>query len=311
MARESVRVSVDFAPVERVFAVATLVEALAHQDKGKEALELAATIDIGQLQPTPHTMAYLGCRARAAASQRDFAAQLADLCEAETALLSSNMSDGERMPLPDVLPWQVDHVFALLAQGRAEDAASLAEDLHERARSCSGRRVAIGLTQRALAATRGGAEQVDLLHAAVDNLGQTPAQLELGWATCELGAALRRQRKRKVARDYLTAAARLAQQLGAVSLFNTASAELAASGQRLRARNPSFASELTPAERRVATLAIEGMTNREIAQALFLTTKTVETHLSHIFQKLDITSRRQLSAALKPTELDATVVTTA
>ncbi|OAI40383.1 hypothetical protein AYO39_01380 [Actinobacteria bacterium SCGC AG-212-D09] len=299
-ARESLRVSIDAASIERAFAVATLVEALAHRDRVDEALELAATVEVDALQPTPHTMAFLGCRSQARRIQRDHVAELADLVRAETLLRSSNMSDPHAVALPDVLPWQANRVYALLANDQPGQATALADDLLRRAESASDRRVALGLAQRAAAATRKGDDAIDLLQRAVSTLSDTPALLDLASATCDLGAALRRQRHRRDAREHLRRAADLAHELGATRLLNTASDELAASGQRLRSRSSYPGTELTPAERRVATLAIEGMTNREIAQALFLTIKTVETHLSHIYQKLDITSRRQLSKAIAP-----------
>jgi DNA-binding NarL/FixJ family response regulator len=69
--------------------------------------------------------------------------------------------------------------------------------------------------------------------------------------------------------------------------------------QRLQQLDPARLDALTPSERRVAQMAADGQTNREIAQALFVTPKTVETHLSHIFRKLEIQSRSQLSGALE------------
>jgi DNA-binding CsgD family transcriptional regulator len=71
-------------------------------------------------------------------------------------------------------------------------------------------------------------------------------------------------------------------------------------GARPRRAALSGCDALTAAERRVATLAAEGLTNRQIAQALFVTTRTVETHLTHTFAKLDLTSRDELAAALWP-----------
>jgi DNA-binding NarL/FixJ family response regulator len=74
--------------------------------------------------------------------------------------------------------------------------------------------------------------------------------------------------------------------------------ELIDAGARPRRTPLSGPDALTPSERRVADMACEGLSNRQIAQALFLSLKTIETHLTHIYQKLDITSRRQLASAL-------------
>jgi DNA-binding CsgD family transcriptional regulator len=83
-----------------------------------------------------------------------------------------------------------------------------------------------------------------------------------------------------------------------VALERRARAELAAIGIRPRTTERSGAESLTPSESRVAKLAAAGQTNREIAQALFVTEKTVETHLGRAFRKLDVTSRRQLPDVL-------------
>jgi len=85
---------------------------------------------------------------------------------------------------------------------------------------------------------------------------------------------------------------------GALALARRAHEELAATGERVRPLEVAGVEALTPSERRVATMAAEGQSNREIAQALFLTVKTVETHLSNVYRKLGIRSRRELGEAL-------------
>src|SRR5205823_10971021 len=90
----------------------------------------------------------------------------------------------------------------------------------------------------------------------------------------------------------------LAARCGARTLERRARAELAAIGVRPRTADHSGTDSLTPSERRVVELAAEGGSNREIAQTLFVTEKTVETHLGRAFRKLDITSRRQLPDVL-------------
>ncbi|MBV8712637.1 MAG: helix-turn-helix transcriptional regulator [Solirubrobacterales bacterium] len=90
----------------------------------------------------------------------------------------------------------------------------------------------------------------------------------------------------------------MATRCGARRLERRARAELAAIGVRPRTAERSGTDSLTPSERRVAELAAAGQTNREIAQTLFVTEKTVETHLGRAFRKLDVTSRRQLPDVL-------------
>jgi DNA-binding CsgD family transcriptional regulator len=89
-----------------------------------------------------------------------------------------------------------------------------------------------------------------------------------------------------------------AHRTGAGGLATRAGTELRATGARPRSRVLSGLDSLTASERRVADLAREGMTNREIAQALFVTARTVEGHLTQAFRKLDVSSRNELPAAL-------------
>jgi DNA-binding NarL/FixJ family response regulator len=85
---------------------------------------------------------------------------------------------------------------------------------------------------------------------------------------------------------------------GALAIAKRAHEELEATGEKLRPLMATGVESLTPSERRVADMAGEGSSNREIAQTLFLSVKTVETHLSHAYSKLDIRSRSQLKTTL-------------
>ncbi|MEA2422205.1 MAG: hypothetical protein QOF55_1304, partial [Thermoleophilaceae bacterium] len=123
-----------------------------------------------------------------------------------------------------------------------------------------------------------------------------------GHALCELGAALRRSGHRRDAREPLGRALEIARHFGGEALSQRAREELIASGARPRRQRPDGPPPLTDGELRVARLAAEGMTNRQIAQALFLTARTVETHLTHTYRKLDIASRSALPAALADRE---------
>jgi DNA-binding NarL/FixJ family response regulator len=124
------------------------------------------------------------------------------------------------------------------------------------------------------------------------------AKLELARVTCELGAEIRRRGERSAAREVLRRAYALASECGATALANRARDELARSGARLIREPQSGVEALTPSEVRVAELAAEGLTNREVAQALFVSEKTVETHLGRVYRKLDIKSRHALPGAL-------------
>ena len=124
------------------------------------------------------------------------------------------------------------------------------------------------------------------------------ARLEHARAMADLGAALRRAGQRVDSREILRPALDLAHRCGALALTERTRTELIAAGGRPRRLVLSGLDSLTPSERRVAQLAAAGLPNREIAQHLFITARTVEGHLTHAYQKLDITSREQLPAAL-------------
>ena len=117
----------------------------------------------------------------------------------------------------------------------------------------------------------------------------------------DLGAALRRANQRIVCRRPLLRGRELAHACGALDLAERAATELRATGARPRRIFLTGAAALTASERRVAQLAATGHTNREIAQRLYITPKTVEKHLSSAYAKLEITSRAQLTPALQAT----------
>ncbi|MDQ3678366.1 MAG: LuxR C-terminal-related transcriptional regulator [Actinomycetota bacterium] len=114
----------------------------------------------------------------------------------------------------------------------------------------------------------------------------------------ELGAALRRAGHRREARETLREALDLADRCGALRLADRARDELVATGARPRRLALRGRDALTPSERRVADLATAGLGNRDIAQALFVTVRTIDGHLTNAYMKLEISSRDQLAAAL-------------
>jgi DNA-binding CsgD family transcriptional regulator len=157
---------------------------------------------------------------------------------------------------------------------------------------------ALGVALRAQGLVVGGKRGVSLLEDAVSVLERSAARLEYARALVDLGGSLRRVNQRALARGRLSEGARVATRCGANALVQRAQQELRVAGARPRRFGPELRDQLTASERRVADLAASGMTNREIAQALFVTTRTVETHLSHVYSKLDISSREHISAAL-------------
>jgi DNA-binding CsgD family transcriptional regulator len=132
----------------------------------------------------------------------------------------------------------------------------------------------------------------------VEALEQSPAALERARTLVELGAALRRAGRRRDARPPLRRGIELADGFGARAIARRGREELGATGARVPPRHARDRDELTPSELRVAMLAADGRSNKEIAQALFVTVEGVEWHLSHAYMKLGIRSRRELASAL-------------
>ena len=145
----------------------------------------------------------------------------------------------------------------------------------------------------------GGAEGIETLRESLAVLEGSSARLERARTLVELGAALRRSNQRADARELLKQGLDLAVRSRALPLVERAEQELAATGARPRRLLLSGVESLTASERRVAGFAAEGLSNKDIAQALFVTTKTVEVHLSNVYRKLGIGSRSELPQALR------------
>jgi len=194
---------------------------------------------------------------------------------------------------PALLAWRSAAALSLAELGRHDEARSLAADEVQRARSYGAAR-AIGIALRAQALVAPASDRAEGLTAAVDVLAPSAARLEYARALVDLGATSRAAGQRTAAREPLLEGLALAARCGARTLERRAKAELAAIGLRPRTTDRTGVDSLTPSERRVVELAATGDTNREIAQALFVTEKTVETHLGRAFRKLNASSRRQL-----------------
>lgn len=216
------------------------------------------------------------------------AADLLDACQRFESVDSRN---------PALIAWRSPAALALLGLGERPKALRLAAEELELARAWGAPR-ALGVALRTLGLIAGGKRGLTLLGEAVEVLSDSPAKLEHAKARADLGGALRRAAQRVQAREQLRRAVELARICGAIALVERAETELLASGARPRRVALSGVASLTPSERRVAELAAQGPTNREIAQTLFVTQRTVEVHLTSVFRKLDISSRVQLAAAL-------------
>jgi DNA-binding CsgD family transcriptional regulator len=197
---------------------------------------------------------------------------------------------------PGWAPWRSLKARALDGLGRTDEAIALAGEELAHARSFGSPSV-VGCALRVLGALE-RERGIERLREAVELLERSTAKLELAFALFALGAALRHQRQPTEARVPLGRALELADRCGAAPLAEQARSELYAAGGRPRRTALSGVESLTPSERRVADLAAEGQTNKEIAQMLYVTLKTVELHLSNAYRKLGIRSRRELGQAL-------------
>jgi len=198
---------------------------------------------------------------------------------------------------PAVVPWRSAAALSLAEVGRRREARDLAADEVQRAQAFGARR-ALGVAMRVQSLVGPAGARADGLREAHSVLEGSPARLEAARVLADLGATLRARGERTQAREPLLEALTLSTQSGARGLERRIRAELASIGIRPRATHTSGADSLTPSELRVAELAATGGTNREIAQTLFVTEKTVETHLGRAFRKLNISSRRQLRDVL-------------
>ena len=193
------------------------------------------------------------------------------------------------------LPWRSSAALALARLGRPDEAFRLAEDEIALARAFGAPR-ALGIALRARGLIDHGEQAMAHLRLADSVLQASPARLERAKTLVELGAALRRANERQAARRQLREGLELAELCHAAPVAERARTELAATGAR--PRRAEHRDDLTPSERRVAEMASGGLSNRDIAQALFVTTKTVEWHLGQAYRKLDVHSRHDLAQVL-------------
>jgi DNA-binding CsgD family transcriptional regulator len=298
------RISLDFKlatspPLAVAWAAGFTVEALVELGRLDEADSVAAAA-MRREPPAGHIHTLLLKQARGAlrCAQGRHGEALQDLRAVATGW--------ERLGVrhPDVASWRTPAVAACAALDRPEEAARLAVEQLELARRLGTPRT-VGAALRVRAGTAGTGRAGELLAEAVVLLEQTPARVELARALADQGALLRRAGRRSEARGPLLLALELADRAGAAPLAERARVELLAAGARPRRTALTGPDALTTAERRTAELASQGLTNRQIAQRQFITQPTVETHLRHVFQKLEIGSRNQIAHALRPAPTQA------
>ena len=193
--------------------------------------------------------------------------------------------------------WRLWAAQALAAAGAGERAAALADEQLTIARAW-GAPGGLGMVLRVRAAVDPYGDGGSTLDRAIASLRDSAYRLELARALVDRGRLLRRDGRRVAARSLFEEGMELAARCEAAPLVEAARAELVVLGARPRRLMVSGVEALTAAERRVADLAATGLANREIAQTLFVTEKTIEAHLHRVFRKLAIRSRRQLPTLL-------------
>jgi DNA-binding CsgD family transcriptional regulator len=278
-------------PMFRVLNGASLLQALIERGELDEAEQALAPLDSeaesGSLVSPPLRFA----RGRLRVAQGRVAEGLDDIL-AVGALLTRSL-----VISPGALPWRSEAAFAYLALGDHEAAERLANEELELAQAFGAPR-ALGEALRAAGVVAGGDRGASLLREAIEAFERAGARLERTRALADLGAMLRRRNRRTEARELLREALDAAHRAGARPLAEYAETELRATGARPRRVVLTGLDSLTASERRIAELAGEGLTNREIAQTLFVTARTVEGHLTSVFRKLQVSSRDELRAAL-------------
>ena len=191
-------------------------------------------------------------------------------------------------------PWRVEAALAFHQAGAPERARELTDAAVAEAREVR----SAWLLARALQIEGIVSDRIEPLREALAVAGEHPILLARARCGVELGSALRRHGSRAEAAERLREALDLADRIQAAPLAQRAEDELRLLGARPRRRRLSGTDALTPAERRVAELAMAGYSNSEIAQALFVSLRTVETHLTRSYAKLGIAGREQLPAMM-------------
>ena len=188
----------------------------------------------------------------------------------------------------------VELIEAGVRSGRPDEAAAALDRLSERTQA-SGTDWALGIEagSRALLSERQDAEP--LYREALERLARSRGVVPLARARLLYGEWLRRENRRVDAREQLRAAHEMFSGIGAEGFAERARHELLATGETARKRTDETRGVLTPQEAHIARLAKDGLSNPEIGAQLFISPRTVQYHLRKVFQKLDITSRNQLS----------------
>lgn len=302
LAEEDGRIAVDIVPREHVYApqsASSLVFAMLDRGAVDDARQVLIAHGFADEIPDGGTADILWlARGRLRIAEGELAGGVEDV------LRYGQISEMLHRRNPGYYPWRSIAARALVQLGHHEQALELANEECElaaawnvpevRARSL----VALGTAQL-------GTDGIAILTEAVSALSESPFVLDLADAQLALGSALRRAGKREQAQSLLRIALDSAARIDAVPLADLARAELVACGARPRRAAVTGVDALTPSERRVASMAAQGLTNREIAHTLYVTPKTIEAHLAAVYRKLGVSGKANLSAFFADSDAEA------
>jgi DNA-binding CsgD family transcriptional regulator len=277
--------------VHRIRAVADLIRVLIERDELHEAADVLEQIVDPGASRSVEVPRFVFARGQLRGAQGRPQEALEDFLEC------GERYERLRLTGRNAVLWRAEAALTYAMLGNADQAQRLALEQLELARAF-GRPRTVGISLRACGLVAGGDSALELLGEAVQTLERSQSRLELARALCDYGGSLRRAGRRVQARTQLERALDLAHRCSARRIAARARAELVAAGAKPRRDAITGRDALTASELRVARLAAEGLANREIAQALFITTKTAKGHLSRVYHKLGIARRGQLPGAL-------------
>lgn len=287
-AEASARAALDSQPdaaIDAPLAAAVLVEALVERGELDEAGALLERSHYtGDLPDFPLFTPLLNARGRLKFARGDARAAVDDWlgCGEMARKWGSNNST--------FVSWRSSAAVALHGLGDPDRARALAREALDVIGGFGAPR-ATGIARRVIGIVE---DDIASIERSIEELERAGAELELACSHVELGVALHRAGREHEARERLALGVDLAERCGATALADRAAAELRAAGARPRRRRLTGVESLTASERRVAQMATAGMTNRDLAEALFVTVKTVEAHLGRLYRKLGIHSRVEL-----------------
>jgi DNA-binding CsgD family transcriptional regulator len=280
-------------------AVEVLIGALAERGAFDEAHELLRERRLdGALGPSVWETGVRHARARLWLAAGDFERAHAEALEAGAG------RERQGRPNPSVTPWRSTAALALAHLGRRDEAAALADAELALAERFGAPLPVAGALHALAVAEPDRAARVALCERGLEIAASAPAGLESVRLRLELGSALAYMGRRVEAREALRPALADADAAGAVLLAQRARRELVATGLRPRQAALEGAAALTPRQRQICELAAAGKGNRAIAQELFLSVKTVETHLAAGYRKLGVNTRMELAAQISGSATD-------